>query len=107
MASGASPMPSACHWQCSTLTLHSAASRQGIDDAESEWSQHHAKRMIDTRDKGLRGSIPPNFPYFHVEFGLSGDATSAGPPQAQLATVGALHGVQKVTKYCGAVLGTQ
>ena len=45
---------------------------QGIDDAESEWSQHHAKRMIDTRAKGLRGSIPPNFPYFHVEFGLSG-----------------------------------
>ena len=28
--------------------------------------------MIDTRAKGLRGSIPPNFPYFHVEFGLSG-----------------------------------
>ena len=45
---------------------------QGIDDAESEWSQHHAKRMIDTRAKGLRGSIPPNFPYFHVEFGLAG-----------------------------------
>lgn len=45
---------------------------QGIDDAESEWSQHHAKRMIDTRAKGLRGCIPPNFPYFHVEFGLSG-----------------------------------
>ena len=45
---------------------------QGIDDAESEWSQHHAKRLIDTRAKGLRGSIPPNFPYFHVEFGLTG-----------------------------------
>jgi hypothetical protein len=45
--------------------------KKGIDDAESEWSQHHAKRMIDTRAKGLRGSIPPNFPYFHVEFGLS------------------------------------
>ena len=45
---------------------------KGIDDAESEWSQHHAKRLIDTRAKGLRGSIPPNFPYFHVEFGLTG-----------------------------------
>ncbi|KAK9823428.1 hypothetical protein WJX72_002672 [[Myrmecia] bisecta] len=45
--------------------------KKGIDDAESEWSQHHAKRLIDTRAKGLRGSIPPNFPYFHVEFGLT------------------------------------
>lgn len=25
--------------------------KKGIDDAESEWSQHHAKRMIDTRAK--------------------------------------------------------
>lgn len=58
---------------CQTLTLPAFCTViQGIDDAESEWSQHHAKRMIDTRAKGLRGSIPPNFPYFHVEFGLSG-----------------------------------
>lgn len=45
--------------------------KKAVDDAESEWSQHHAKRLIDTRAKGLHGSIPPNFPYFHVEFGLS------------------------------------
>ncbi|KAK9827469.1 hypothetical protein WJX74_004333 [Apatococcus lobatus] len=45
--------------------------KQEIEEAESEWSQHHAKRLIDTRAKGLRGSIPANFPYFHVEFGLS------------------------------------
>ena len=25
--------------------------KKGIDDAESEWSQHHAKRMIDTGGK--------------------------------------------------------
>ena len=25
--------------------------KKGIDDAESEWSQHHAKRMIDTSGK--------------------------------------------------------
>ena len=25
--------------------------KKGLDDAESEWSQHHAKRMIDTGTK--------------------------------------------------------
>jgi hypothetical protein len=43
---------------------------QAIDEAESEWSQHNAKKLIDTSIKGLRGSIPKNFPYFHVEFGM-------------------------------------
>jgi hypothetical protein len=43
---------------------------QEIDEATSWWSQHNAKRLIDTSEKGLRGSIPKNFPYFHVEFGL-------------------------------------
>ena len=45
--------------------------KQGIDEAESEWSQHAGKRCIDTRAKGLRGSVPPNFPYFYVQFGYS------------------------------------
>eukprot|EP00887_Chlorella_sp_A99_P005045 scaffold4.g5045.t1 len=36
-----------------------------------DWSQHHAKRMIDTSAKGLRGTIPPSFPYLHVEYGIS------------------------------------
>lgn len=45
---------------------------QAIEEAESEWSQHNAKKLIDTRTKGLRSSIPKNFPYFHVEFGLGG-----------------------------------
>lgn len=45
--------------------------KKGIDEAESEWSQHHAKRCIDTRAKGLRGSVPPGFPYFYVQFGYA------------------------------------
>lgn len=45
--------------------------KKAVDDATSEWAQHHAKRFIDTRAKGLRGSIPPNFPYLHVEFGIA------------------------------------
>ncbi|KAH7294786.1 hypothetical protein KP509_27G018900 [Ceratopteris richardii] len=44
--------------------------KKAIDEAEDEWSQHDAKKLIDTSVKGLRGSIPKNFPYFHVEFGL-------------------------------------
>ena len=28
--------------------------------------------MIDTKAKGLRRSLPEDFAYFHVEFGLSG-----------------------------------
>eukprot|EP00210_Caulerpa_lentillifera_P008695 g8294.t1 len=45
--------------------------KKAIDDATGDWSQHHSKRCIDTGTKGLRGSIPENFPYFHVEFGIS------------------------------------
>lgn len=46
--------------------------KKAIDEAESEWSQHNAKRLIDTRTRGLRSSVPKNFPYFHVEFGMNG-----------------------------------
>ncbi|XP_042486715.1 CWF19-like protein 2 [Macadamia integrifolia] len=45
--------------------------KKAIDEAEDEWSQHNAKKLIDTSEKGLRGSIPKDFPYFHVEFGLN------------------------------------
>ena len=49
------------------------AFKQEIDEAESEWSVHDAKKCISTAPpKGLRGSIPTNFPYFHVEFEMSG-----------------------------------
>ncbi|KAK9099361.1 hypothetical protein Syun_026406 [Stephania yunnanensis] len=44
--------------------------KKAIDEAEEEWSQHNAKKLIYTGEKGLRGSIPKHFPYFHVEFGL-------------------------------------
>ncbi|KAI3790683.1 hypothetical protein L2E82_03910 [Cichorium intybus] len=44
--------------------------KKAIDEAEDEWSQHNAKKLIDTSVKGLRHSIPKDFPYFHVEFGL-------------------------------------
>ncbi|KAK8518444.1 hypothetical protein V6N12_017591 [Hibiscus sabdariffa] len=44
---------------------------QAIDEAEDEWSQHNAKKLIDASEKGLRGSIPKDFPYFHVEFGVN------------------------------------
>ncbi|KAF2296936.1 hypothetical protein GH714_013384 [Hevea brasiliensis] len=42
-----------------------------IEEAEHEWSQHNAKKLIDTSVKGLRGSVPKDFPCFHVEFGLN------------------------------------
>lgn len=45
--------------------------KKAIDEVEDEWSQHNSKKLIDTSVKGLRGSIPKDFPYFHVEFGLS------------------------------------
>jgi hypothetical protein len=46
--------------------------RKAIDEAESEWSTHAAKRCIPTGGgaAGLRAAIPAHFPYFHVEFGL-------------------------------------
>ncbi|KAK7269856.1 hypothetical protein RIF29_22628 [Crotalaria pallida] len=45
--------------------------KKAIDEAEDEWSQHNAKKLIDTSQKGLRNSIPKHFPYFHGEFGLN------------------------------------
>jgi hypothetical protein len=45
--------------------------KKAMEEAESEWSQHAAKAAIPTREKGLRGSIPPNFPYLYVQFGPS------------------------------------
>lgn len=53
------------------MPLLKLISSQAIDEAEDEWSQHNAKKLIDTSQKGLRNSIPKHFPYFHVEFGLN------------------------------------
>lgn len=47
--------------------------KKAIDEAESEWSTHNAKKCLSTAPpKGLRGTIPANFPYFHVEFNMRG-----------------------------------
>jgi hypothetical protein len=45
--------------------------KKAMEEAESEWAQHAAKAAISTREKGLRGSVPPNFPYLYVQFGPS------------------------------------
>ncbi|KAJ4753476.1 CWF19-like protein 2 [Rhynchospora pubera] len=43
--------------------------KKAIDEAEDEWAQHDAKKLIPTSGN-LRQVIPANFAYFHVEFGL-------------------------------------
>lgn len=45
---------------------------QALKESESDWATHNSKACIDTTSKGLKGSIPENFPYFNVEFGLTG-----------------------------------
>ncbi|KAL6006844.1 hypothetical protein ACLOJK_032340 [Asimina triloba] len=65
-----------CMVECIPLPLEVAKEaplyfKKAIDEAEDEWSQHNAKKLIDTSEKGLRASIPKDFPYFHVEFGLN------------------------------------
>jgi hypothetical protein len=42
--------------------------RKAITESESEWAQH--KKLIETKGKGIRKSIPPNFTYFFVQFGV-------------------------------------
>jgi hypothetical protein len=44
--------------------------KKAIQDSDEQWSQH--KKVIDTRVKGLRRSVPKGFPYFSVEFGMDG-----------------------------------
>ncbi|KAL6040150.1 DWNN a CCHC-type zinc finger [Balamuthia mandrillaris] len=44
--------------------------KKALLEAEGEWSQN--KKVVDTRERGLRRSIPPDFPYFSVEFGMGG-----------------------------------
>ncbi|XP_062108164.1 uncharacterized protein LOC133819037 isoform X2 [Humulus lupulus] len=41
--------------------------KKEIRDAEDDWA---VAKNVDTESKGLRGKIPKNIPYFHVEFGL-------------------------------------
>lgn len=44
--------------------------KKALLETGSDWSDN--KKIIDTREKGLLRSIPKNFPYFHVEFGING-----------------------------------
>jgi len=43
--------------------------KKAITESESEWAHH--KKLIDTKDKGVRKCIPPRFPYFSVQFGMT------------------------------------
>ena len=44
--------------------------KKGMIEAESEWSAHHAKAVIETSaKKGLRESVPLGFPYLYAQFG--------------------------------------
>eukprot|EP00912_Choanoflagellata_sp_UC4_P000736 UC4_evm3s461 len=45
--------------------------KKAIQECDVEWSQH--KKVIDTKGKGIRHSVPKGFAYFHVSFG-DGDA---------------------------------
>eukprot|EP00300_Choanocystis_sp_HF-7_P029580 c3676_g1_i1.p2 GENE.c3676_g1_i1~~c3676_g1_i1.p2 ORF type:complete len:229 (-),score=42.29 c3676_g1_i1:38-724(-) len=42
--------------------------RKAIDEGDEQWSQH--KKVIETRGRGLRRSVPKGFPYFYVQFGM-------------------------------------
>ena len=44
--------------------------KKAIQESDSEWAQN--KKLIDTRNKSLRSSVPKGLPYFAVEFGLGG-----------------------------------
>ena len=44
--------------------------KKAIMESDEEWSDN--KKLIDTRKKGVRGSIPVGLPYFFVEFGTDG-----------------------------------
>jgi len=46
--------------------------KKAFDEAECEWSAQH-KKVIETSAKGgVRGAIPKNFPYVHIDFSLGG-----------------------------------
>ena len=54
------------------MAVRGGARAQAFKECESEWSTHNAKACIDTTQKGLKGSVPENFHYVNVEFGISG-----------------------------------
>lgn len=44
--------------------------KKAIMESDEEWSQN--KKLVDTRQRGVRNSIPIGLPYFFVDFGLDG-----------------------------------
>ena len=44
--------------------------KKAILESDEEWAQN--KKLIDTRAKGVRGSLPTGLPYFFAEFGMDG-----------------------------------
>lgn len=44
--------------------------KKAIMECDEEWAQN--KKLVDTSKKGLQHSVPPGFPYFSVDFGISG-----------------------------------
>ncbi len=44
--------------------------KKAIMESEDEWSLN--RKLIDTKMKGVRGSLPVGLPYFFVEFGVDG-----------------------------------
>ena len=44
--------------------------KKAILESDEEWAQN--RKLIDTKEKGVRGSLPTGLPYFFVEFGRDG-----------------------------------
>ena len=44
--------------------------KKAILESDEEWAQN--KKLVDTKEKGVRGSLPTGLPYFFAEFGTDG-----------------------------------
>ena len=44
--------------------------KKAILESDEEWAQN--RKLISTKEKGVRGSLPTGLPYFFAEFGLDG-----------------------------------
>ena len=59
--------------ECIPLPMDLAADapiyfKKALSESDELWSQH--AKIFETKGKGLRRSVPKDFPYFYVEFGL-------------------------------------
>src|SRR5687767_6408773 len=55
--------------------------QKAIMEADEEWSVH--KKLIDTTGRGVHRAVPPNFPYFSVDFGDEGGYAHVIEDEAQ------------------------